>query len=258
MPLNGDAGGPRSSAVEWVSFADPAEDRTWLFDATFLLSSWTCIYGCGCQGTLTEPTPELEQGCCSHGAHLREGDDLERVERAAEDLTPDQWQFHGKGRRLGATVRAGDGTHRTRVVDGACIFLNRPGFPGGAGCALHRAALEDGARPLDRKPDVCWQLPLRRDDSVSELGHVTTTISEWERRHWGPGGDEFAWWCTDAPEAYSGGEPVYRSMREEIVAMAGDGIYDQLAAYLDQRRSPAVQLPLPTRRRPGRRRAAGS
>ena len=23
---------------------------------------------------------------------------------------------------------------KTRVVDGACIFLNRPGFPGGAGC----------------------------------------------------------------------------------------------------------------------------
>jgi len=29
----------------------------------------------------------------------------------------------------------------TRVIDKTCIFLNRPGFEGGAGCALHLAAL---------------------------------------------------------------------------------------------------------------------
>jgi GNAT superfamily N-acetyltransferase len=33
-------------------------------------------------------------------------------------------------------------------VAGACIFLNRPGFPGGAGCALHTLALREGREPL--------------------------------------------------------------------------------------------------------------
>jgi len=32
---------------EWISFEDPNEDRTWVIDATFLLSSWTCIFGRG-------------------------------------------------------------------------------------------------------------------------------------------------------------------------------------------------------------------
>ena len=52
---------------EWLSFEDPEEDRTWLFDVTFLLSRWTCIFGRGCQGVLTEAAPELVQGCCISG-----------------------------------------------------------------------------------------------------------------------------------------------------------------------------------------------
>ena len=50
---------PRHGSVpddlhEWISFEDPDEDRTWLLDATFLTSNWTCIYGRGCQGVLDE------------------------------------------------------------------------------------------------------------------------------------------------------------------------------------------------------------
>ena len=51
--------GPPADAREWVSFEDPDEERTWVFDVTFLTSNWTCIYGNGCQGVLTEPAPEL-------------------------------------------------------------------------------------------------------------------------------------------------------------------------------------------------------
>ena len=51
------------SAREWISFEDPTEERTWGFDVTFLLSRWECVFGRGCQGVLTGPTPELVQGC---------------------------------------------------------------------------------------------------------------------------------------------------------------------------------------------------
>ena len=128
-----------------------------------------------------------------------------RVEAAARPSRR-RWQFarpaagrdrpHERGRRPAST----------RLVDGACIFLNRPGFPGGPGCALHRAALERGRHPLELKPDVCWQLPLRREDTTDDAGHVTSTVTQWDRRHWGEGGEEFHWWCTEAPEAF-GGEP---------------------------------------------------
>src|SRR5206468_5035508 len=116
-------------AHEWVSFPDPCEDRTWVFDITFLLSNWTCIYGAGCQGVLTGPAPELEQGCCSYGAHFTDGDDSARVLARAAELTAGQWQFRSRGRRGGMVKTEADGTTVTRLVDGACIFLNRPGFP---------------------------------------------------------------------------------------------------------------------------------
>src|SRR5437588_5749764 len=92
-------------AHEWVSFDDPDEPRTWVFDVTFLLSHWGCIYGRGCQGVLTGAAPELEQGCCSYGAHFTDDDDRRRVVAAAETLTPEQWQFHRQGQQRGVVKR---------------------------------------------------------------------------------------------------------------------------------------------------------
>src|ERR1700704_226415 len=81
---------------EWLSFEDPDEERTWVFDLTFLTSSWTCIYGQGCQGVLTGPAPELVHGCCSYGAHFIDDDDLKAVEEAAARLTAADWQYKKK------------------------------------------------------------------------------------------------------------------------------------------------------------------
>ena len=242
------------SAHEWLSFDDPDEARTWMVDVTFLESPWECIYGRGCQGVLTEPAPELVEGCCSYGAHFTGAEDAQRVEAAAEGLTDEQWQFRSVALQRGGPLRGGNGRAvTTRLVDGACIFLNRPGHPGGPGCALHRAALEAGAAPLTLKPDVCWQLPLRRDESVGPDGHVTTTVGEWRRQHWGSGGAEFAWWCTEAPEAFTGHQPVYRTMRPELEEMMGFAAYELVARYLDARRPTgsggrrAAPVPVPVR-----------
>ena len=245
--------GAPPDAKEWVSFEDPDEERTWLFDATFLTSNWTCIYGRGCLGVLTEPAPELVHGCCSYGAHFVDKADLRRVERVAATLTDEEWQFRRKG-RAGIVKTNRHGEQITRLVDGACIFLNRPGFPAGPGCALHQAALRRGERPLDLKPEVCWQLPLRREDTVAEDGHVTSTVCQWDRRHWGEGGSEFHWWCTESPEAFVGHRPVYKEMEAELTAMVGRKIYRRLAALLAARTktlAEGVPLPHPALRRKG-------
>lgn len=247
MTATSEAEAGLAGAREWVSIEDPDEDRTWLVDVTFMESRWQCIFGRGCQGVLTGPAPELVQGCCSYGAHFTDAADVQRVEEAALTLTASQWQFRQKGRRGSAvayTNRAGETV--TRLVQGACIFLNRPGFPGGAGCALHRAALERGIEPLELKPEVCWQLPLRRADEVAADGHVTSTLTEWGRRHWGAGGHEFHWWCTEAPEAFTASRPVYETMRPEITAVTGEAVYELIAAYLQGRTDRPIRLPHPT------------
>lgn len=249
-----------ADAHEWVSFDDPDEERTWLFDVTFLTSSWTCIYGCGCQGVLTERAPELEQGCCSYGAHFTGAKDARRVERAAKHLSPDLWQFAEQGRKRGVVKRLPNGDLGTRLVEDACIFLNRPGFPAGAGCALHLAAMASGRNHTELKPDVCWQLPLRREDETSADGRVTSVVRQWDRRHWGDGGEDFAWWCTEDPDAFRSADPVYVSMRTELELMIGRHIYKLLVRYLEGRRlepgrdargrsASVTPLPHPTLRR---------
>ncbi|HEX4903424.1 MAG TPA: hypothetical protein VFV42_11480 [Acidimicrobiales bacterium] len=236
---------------ELVSFEDPDEHRTWVFDVTFLTSPWTCVYGRGCPGVLTEAAPELEQGCCSYGAHFVDDDDHATTLVHISRLTPEQWQFHRKGTKDGATKRNAEGAWVTRMHKGACIMLNRPDHPGGAGCALHQAAVEAGERPLDWKPDVCWQLPLRLEESTDDHGHVTSTLREWKRRDWGDGGAEFHWWCTDHPLAFQAAQPAYEVLRDEIVEMVGETPYRLLVELLGRRRElGGTPVPHPALRRP--------
>ena len=247
---------PLQDLHEWVSFDDPDHRRTWTFDLTFMTSNYTCIFGRGCQGVLTEDTTEASQGCCSYGAHMNGTADIKNLKAHAARLSAEQWQFkpaeQPNGKSVKLTKKNEDGVHVTRLVDDACIFLNRPGFPGGAGCALHRAALEAGERPLDWKPEVCWQVPLRREDTTDANGHVTSTLREWKRRDWGDGGAEFHWWCTDAPDAFVGKRQVWQTLKDEIVEMTSTYAYEMLAVYLAQRRKAKVTfLPHPAVRRPG-------
>jgi hypothetical protein len=244
---------PPVDTHEWVSFEDDGELRTWVFDVTFLTSNWSCIFGHGCQGVLTGPAPELVQGCCSYGAHLVDKKDARHVEKVATTLTPEEWQFHPVGSKKPVIIKNKAGEMITRLVDDACIFLNRPGFAAGAGCAFHIAALKRGVNPLTLKPEVCWQLPLRREDAVDdEDGHVTSTIRQWDRRHWGKGGEEFHWWCTESPDAFVGTKPVYREMQAELTEMVGAKVYDRLVAVIRERdhlRVERVALPHPAVRR---------
>lgn len=243
---------PPEDLHEWISFEDPDEHRTWVFDATFLRSRYTCIYGCGCKGILDEPAPDLALGCCSFGAHFADADDLAAVERTAGRVGDEHMQFHAEMVDAGFTAEGepgddGEPTATTRLVDDACIFLNRPGFDGGVGCALHIAAEAAGERPLDWKPQVCWQVPLRLEHSEDESGHVTSRLREWKRRDWGPGGDEFGWWCTEESDAFVGDRPLYLSARDDIVELVGEHIYETLLPLLD--RPNWTPLPHPALRR---------
>src|SRR4051812_5384519 len=177
---------PLDFAREWYSFVNPDDaDEVFRCDLTWLMSSWTCIFGAGCHGIeRTRP----DDGCCTHGAFFSDKADEKRVRRMAKELTDDDWQHRREGRKNGITEED-DGRTRTRIFDGACVFLNRPGFAGGAGCALHRMAWRTERHPLETKPDVCWQLPILRtqewEDRLDETRILVTTITEFDRRGWG-------------------------------------------------------------------------
>jgi hypothetical protein len=149
-----------------IALVDPAMEEirdgetVWRFDTDFLQSNWTCIWGRGCRGIGPEPAEELGLGCCSTGADLGDEDEARNIAALAATLDPERFEHHLEASEGGIFSNA---RWHTRIVDGACIFLNRPGFAGGAGCALHLAAIEAGESPIDWKPSVCWQLPIKVD-----------------------------------------------------------------------------------------------
>ena len=221
----------------FVEFADPGDaDQRYRIDLTWLTSRWTCIFGSGCMGIYAD---RPDDGCCTLGAHFSDKADERRVKTFVKLLTTDDWQLHDVGSRRSAWVETdGDGERKTAIHEGACIFLNRSGFAGGEGCSLHSWALRHDRHPLETKPDVCWQLPLRRRFREVDRGDATSytevTITEYDRRAWGEGGHDLDWYCSGNTEAHVGAEPVYESYRLELVEMMGQPAYDVLRRHCEE------------------------
>lgn len=220
----------------FVEFTDP-DDETQVFrcDMSWLTSRWTCIFGAGCPGIYAD---EPDAGCCTLGAHFADDDDYKRVNKYARKLGPDVWQNRAEGRKNGWTETDEDGELKTRRFEGACIFHNRAGFEGGTGCALHKWALDNDVKPHLTKPDVCWQLPLRREFRDVERGdgseYTEVVIGEYTRAGWGAGGHDFDWYCSANTEAHVGREPVYISNADELTALMGEAAYKVLVGLCEE------------------------
>ena len=244
---------------EWYSFPDPTNDEHLVSaDMTWLLSRWTCVFGTpACHGIEAD---QPDSGCCTHGAFLCDDEDRERLRGNVALLGPADWQ-HRDAATAAARAEAGGGEParepwleedeltgddgelepalRTRRHNGRCVFFNDPGWPAGSGCALHHMAGRTGRTLPEAKPDVCWQLPIRRtqewETRADEVEILHTRIGEYDRRGWGPGGLDLDWYCTGSPEAHVGAEPVYVSLRDELVELLGAEVYEVLAAACRRR-----------------------
>ena len=230
----------------FVEFADPADDeQVFRCDLTWLTSAYTCIFGQGCQGIYAD-APDV--GCCTLGAHFADADDERRVAGFVAQLTPDDWQLHpGRAPRKSDWVETDDDGERKTLaveVDGqqACVFHNRTDFApasgqGGAGCALHGLALRQGRNPLETKPDVCWQLPIRRQYRTVErqdgTSYTEVSIGEYDRRGWGPGGHDLDWYCSGNTEAHVAAEPVWVTHEAELVELMGREAYAELSRHCE-------------------------
>ena len=129
--------------------------------------------------------------------------------------------------RSTASRRASSTTARTSPPNGQ----------GGAGCALHALALRQGRHPLETKPDVCWQLPIRRTFRTVELqdgtSYTEVSITEYDRRGWGPGGHDLDWYCSGNTEAHNAPEPLYVGSEAELVELMGRAAYDELVTHCE-------------------------
>ncbi|WP_134765537.1 hypothetical protein [Nocardioides sp. 1609] len=233
----------------YVEFANPADDTEVMrCDLTWLTSSYTCIFGQGCQGIYADAP---DTGCCTLGAHFADADDEKRVAAFVGQLDETQWQFHpGRPVRKKDWVETdaeGDRKTLVVVVDGqqACVFHNRADFApaggapgsGGAGCALHGLALQQGRNPLETKPDVCWQLPIRRTfrevERTDQTSYTEVSIGEYDRRGWGPGGHDLDWYCSGNTEAHVAPEPVYLTHEPELTELMGAAAYAELVRHCE-------------------------
>ena len=238
---------PPNFVRDWVEFINPANpEEIFKCDMTWLTSYWQCIYGNGCCGIDAD---KPDAGCCSDGAYYTSKDDEARTLKAAKKLSKATWQFYDQARpkKSGGKLQISeiglDKDRKTKKIKNSCIFLNRtdykaPGFTGSPGCVLHHLAEKEGVHVVETKPDICWQLPLRRSWETREVGDSSITvvvIGEYERSAWGEGGADFDWYCTSNSEAHTGKLPVYKSSKVELLTMMGKSGYEELAKLCDSR-----------------------
>ena len=226
----------------WVEFANPSDDSEMMrCDLTWLTSRYTCIFGNGCQGIYSS-SPDV--GCCTLGAHFADKDDEARTASYVSQLDADLWQFKPDKKKVKKSDWVDvdeDGERKTLVVvyDGqeACVFHNREDFHLGAGCALHALALTLEKNPLETKPDVCWQLPIRRTFRTVErqdgTSYTEVSIQEYDRRGWGPGGHDLDWYCSGNTEAHVAPEPLYVTSAAELTELMGKAAYDELVVHCE-------------------------
>ncbi len=221
------------------------DDLTIEVDADFLTSSWTCIWDRGCAGIGEVADPDAQLGCCSVGAEMLDEQEAMTISALAASIDPSRAQFADDIADGGALrqVDSGRAEWATRVVDGACIFLNRPGFSGGSGCALHLEAVAVGEPAVDWKPSICWQLPIKLETVEPAAGQQgqqeqgqRLRLRRWLRTDWGPEGEQMAYCCTEPAstpaDAFVGSTSVVDSLANELVALLGTEAYGQLAERL--------------------------
>ncbi|UJR82581.1 Hypothetical protein I5071_46460 [Sandaracinus amylolyticus] len=157
--------------------------------------------------------PTCRDWCCSHGVDVDEAnvarllehaDELERftgIDRARwfrDDVTRDAEFPSGAYRR-------------TRVEDGACVFLDRSA----RGCRIHAFCIATGSDYHELKPMVSTLFPLTFDEGLlrpSDEVHDHSLV------------------CLDAPDTRPSSPTLYRGVRDELRFYFGEPLLAELDA----------------------------
>ena len=223
---------PRSTppASGWSSPTPPTPGQRFRCDLTWLTSSWTCIFGSGCQGIYAD---RPDDGCCTLGAHFTDEDDVKRVKAVVKELGEDEWQHHpgstkvsrldrDRGRRRSrprsstapassSTARASRPAPAARCTSTRCspARSRTPSSPTSAGSCRSGAPTARSSCPTGRRG---WR----------------SRITEYDRRGWGPGGHDLDWYCSATPRRTSAASRSSAATAASCVELMGEDAYAEL------------------------------
>ena len=184
----------------------------------------------------------MVQGCCSYGAHFSNRKDRDHVVRAAKELSDDEWQFAKAGRKKGiyAQVREGrgrqasSGARASSTTRASSSTARVPGRRRAARCTSTPCAR--GRHHSELKPEVCWQLPLRRVDEEQEDGTVVSTLIGVRPRRLGRGRRGLRVVVhRGARGVHRAASPCTGRWARSCARCSATKLYRQVVAYLDER-----------------------
>lgn len=243
---------------EWFEFTNPEDpEHVFSIDLTWLESHYTCMFGTPSCHSIDFTKTDV--GCCTHGAFLADETDRDQLYDAVAEMPAKYWQNRPKDTdkyladdeaievepwlewdELDDEDGNPEPALKTKVTpEGACIFANRAGWGTGIGCAIHQWAIAEDRDVTVEKPEVCWQVPMRRHEAyefrTDGVEVLRTTITEYDRRAWGNGGEDFDWWCSTDSGCHVGAEPMWKAQKAELIAMMGEAPYEVLAEHCERR-----------------------
>jgi hypothetical protein len=74
---------------------------------------------------------------------------------------------------------------------------------------------------------------------------LVSSIGEFDRRGWGPGGHDLHWWCTGSPAAHVSAEPLVVTYAGELTALLGTAAYAELRRLTEERLDRGLVAPHP-------------
>ena len=190
----------------FVEFADPGDaDQVFRCDLTWLTSRYTLHLRAGLPGHLRRrPRHRVLH---ARRALRRQGrrEAGRRLRRTARRPTcgssePDRQGPQGRLDRDRRRGRPQDPGRRVRRPVGVHLPQPRRTSRPAPAAPCTRWRSQQGRNPLETKPDVCWQLPIRRTfrnvERQDDTSYTEVSIGEYDRRGWGPGGHDLDWYCS--------------------------------------------------------------
>lgn len=243
-------------AIDWLDFYNADADKVWKVNLNWVLSNWECMFADGCAGCVSQEddTTFPAIGCCTTGVHFDSREDFEKMQNSVAQLTEDDMDkdqldwitkngWHIEFKNTEEEFRG-----KTKVKNKGCVFARRGQGPDGkTGCALHHLGQRTGQSHIDLMPKTCWQLPIgHREDVTDSLGNVFDVILPWDKDYFeSEDGDpvhdsQMLWWCVNTPDAYKGNSQLYKSLREEFIAVMGESSYNQMCELIEERKQNAI------------------